>query len=499
MAKIIEEPSSTLGEYLLLPNLTTKECTPAKVDLSTPLVKFRMEAQPALSLRVPFVSAIMQSVSNDRMAIALAKEGGLSFIYCSQFIEDQAAMVAKVKKHKAGFVSSDSNLSPESTLSDLVQLKQKTGHSTIVVTKSGAPHGKFLGIITSRDYSPEDIANDSGVSSVMTPVEKIVYAKEGVSLKEANQIIRTNKLNVLPILDQEHRLSALVFRKDYDEHVNNPNELLDSSKRLLVGAGVNTRDYTERIPELVNSGADVFCIDSSDGFSVWQKEVIDFVRSKYGDQVKIGAGNVVDARGFRYLAEAGADFVKVGIGGGAICITREEKGIGRGQASAIIDVVSARDELFRETGTYVPICSDGGIVHDHHMIIALALGADFLMMGRYFSRFDESPSQLVKMGSNFYKEYWGEGSNRARNWQRYDLDGNGHQPKNLTFEEGVDALVPYAGKLKDNLALTTAKLKSAMCNCGSLSLQEFYQKAILTLVSSLSLREGGTNDVVLRK
>jgi IMP dehydrogenase len=500
MAKILEEPSRTFGEYLLLPNLTTKECTPAQVDLTTPLVKFQKEHQPWLVLRIPFVSAIMQSVSNDRMAIALAKEGGLSFIYCSQAIEDQAAMVAKVKKHKAGFVSSDSNLSANSTLRDLVSLKQKTGHSTIVVTENGAPHGRFLGIITSRDYSPEDIEKDLVVTSVMTPLEKIVYAKEGVPLKEANQIIRTNKLNVLPILDEDQNLSALVFRKDYDEHVRNPNELLDSNKRLLVGAGVNTRDYSERIPELVNAGVDILCIDSSDGFSVWQKEVIDFVRSKYANKIRIGAGNVVDARGFRYLAEAGADFVKVGIGGGAICITREEKGIGRGQASAVIDVAGARDEFFNETGTYVPICSDGGIVHDHHMIIALALGADFLMMGRYFSRFDESPSQLVKMGSNFYKEYWGEGSNRARNWQRYDLDGNsGNQIKNLSFEEGVDALVPYAGKIKDNLAITTAKLRSAMCNCASLSLQEFYQKAILTLVSSLSLREGGTNDVVLRK
>lgn len=225
------------------------------------------------------------------------------------------------------------------------------------------------------------------------------------------------------------------------------------------------------------------------------KNTIQYVREKYGDSVKIGAGNVVDKEGFRYLAEAGADFIKVGVGGGSICITRETKGIGRGQASALIDVVQARDEYFKETGVYIPVCSDGGIVHDHHITIALALGADFVMMGRYFARFDESPTRIVKINNNYVKEYWGEGSNRARNWQRYDMGGD----KKLSFEEGVDSYIPYAGALKDNLAVTVAKIKSTMCNCGAITIPEFHQKARLTLVSNVSIQEGSAHDVILKE
>ncbi|WP_347557914.1 IMP dehydrogenase [Robbsia sp. KACC 23696] len=499
MAKVLLEPSRTFGEFLLLPNLTSEQTTPANVSLAAPLVKFKTGDKPDLTLNIPFTSSIMQSVSDDGMAIALARAGGVSFVFSSQSIASQANMVAKVKKYKAGMVESDSNVAPEALASSLVALKQQTGHSTVAVTHDGTARGKLLGIVTSRDYSQEDFDRGSLVADIMTPVEKIISGVDGMPLKDANALIRRNKLNVLPILDKNGYLSSLVFRKDYDEHVNNPRELLDEKKKLLVGAGVNTRDYETRIPALVDAGADVFCIDSSDGYSVWQKHVIDFVRTKYGDKVKIGAGNVVDARGFNYLAEAGADFVKVGIGGGAICITREEKGIGRGQASALMDVVTARDEYQARTGVYIPICSDGGIVYDNHMIIALAMGADFLMMGRYFARFDESPAALVKLGSSYYKEYWGEGSNRARNWERYDAGAEAGAKKGLLFEEGVDAYVPYAGRLTKNVELTLAKIKSTMCSCGSLTLREFTETAVLTVVSAMSLREAGTSDVLKKE
>ena len=270
--------------------------------------------------------------------------------------------------------------------------------------------------------------------------------------------------------------------------------MLDEHKRYVVGAGINTRDYAERVPALVEAGADVLCIDSSEGFSEWQKRTIDFIRAKYGDTVKVGAGNVVDREGFLFLAKAGADFVKVGIGGGSICITREQKGIGRGQATAVIEVAKARDEYFKETGIYVPICSDGGIVQDYHMTLALAMGSDFIMLGRYFARFDESPTNKVNINGNYMKEYWGEGSARARNWQRYDLGGD----KKLSFEEGVDSYVPYAGSLKDNVGLSLSKVRSTMCNCGALTIPELQEKAKLTLVSSVSIVEGGSHDVVLK-
>ncbi|MBR6768093.1 MAG: IMP dehydrogenase [Clostridia bacterium] len=492
MAKFINEPSHTFNEYLLIPGYSSAECIPANVSLKTPLVKFKKGETPSIVMNIPMVSAIMQSVSGDRLAVALATEGGVSFIYGSQTIEDEAAMVRRAKNHKAGFVVSDSNITPDATMADVVALKEKTGHSTIAVTDDGTATGKLLGIVTSRDYRVTRMDPATKVSEFMTPFDKLVYAKEGTTLKICNDIIWDHKLNSLPIVDDNGHLCYMVFRKDYDTHKQNPNELLDASKRYVVGAGINTRDYAERVPALVEAGVDVLCIDSSEGFSEWQKRTIAWIRERYGDTVKVGAGNVVDAAGFRFLADCGADFIKVGIGGGSICITRETKGIGRGQATALIEVCAERDRYFEETGVYIPVCSDGGIVHDHHITLSLAMGADFVMLGRYFARFDESPSNRVSIGGTYYKEYWGEGSARARNWQRYDLGGD----KKLSFEEGVDSYVPYAGSLKDNVAVSLAKVKSTMCNCGALTIPELQEKAVLTLVSATSIVEGGAHDVI---
>ena len=494
MAFIYSEPSRTFGEYLLVPGYSSKECIPANVSLRTPLVKFRRGEEPAVSINTPMVSAIMQSVSNDTMAIALAQEGGISFIYGSQSIEDQAQMVRNVKGHKAGFVKSDSNLRPDATLKDVLELHDLPGHSTVAITADGTGTGKLVGIVTDKDYRVSRMPLDTKVSEFMTPLSRLVYATEDITLKIANDIIWDHKINSLPIVDDRGHLKFFVFRKDYSNHKANPLESIDSSKRYLVGAGINTRDYAERVPALVEAGVDALCIDSSEGYTEWQKLTIDFIREKYGDSVKVGAGNVVDGDGFRYLAECGADFVKVGIGGGSICITREQKGIGRGQATAMLDVARARDEYYEETGIYVPICSDGGIVHDYHITLALAMGADFVMLGRYFSRFDESPTPKIRINGNYYKEYWGEGSNRARNWQRYDMGG----AAKLSFEEGVDAYVPYAGSLKDNLAVTLGKVRSTMCNCGVLNLADLRKNAKLTLVSSTSIVEGGSHDVILK-
>ena len=495
MATYINEPSHTFNEYLLIPGYSSSECIPANVSLKTPLVKYKKGEKPAIELNIPMVSAIMQSVSGDRLAVALAKSGGVSFIYGSQSIEDEAAMVARAKAYKAGFVPSDSNITPDATLADVLALKEKTGHSTVAVTDDGTSNGKLVGIVTSRDYRVSRMDKTEKVSSFMTPLEKLVTAKEGTTLAEANDIIWDNKLNSLPIVSDDGRLLYFVFRKDYESHKQNPDELLDSQKRYVVGAGINTRDYAERVPALVNAGADVLCIDSSEGFSEWQKLTIDYIRENYGDTVKVGAGNVVDKEGFLFLAESGADFVKVGIGGGSICITRETKGIGRGQATALIEVCKARDEYYERTGVYVPVCSDGGIVYDHHLTLALAMGADFVMLGRYFARFDESPTEKMFIGGSYVKEYWGEGSNRARNWQRYDLGGD----RKLSFEEGVDSYVPYAGPLKDNVDRTLSKVKSTMCNCGALTIKELQSKAKLTLVSATSIVEGGAHDVIRKE
>lgn len=495
MAYYFKEPSRTFSEYLLVPGYSSSECTPVNVSLKTPLVKFKKGETPAITMNIPLVSAIMQSVSGEKMAVALAREGGVSFIYGSQTIEQEAEMVRKVKATKAGFVRSDSNVKPTDTLKEVIALKEKTGHGTIAVTEDGTSEGKLVGIVTSRDYRVSRMDESTEVKEFMTSFDKLIYGKEGISLSEANDLIWDKKLNALPIIDEEQRLTSFVFRKDYDSHKENPNELLDEHKRYIVGAGINTRDYAERVPALVEAGADVLCIDSSEGFSEWQKLTIEWIREHYGDSVKVGAGNVVDRDGFRFLANAGADFIKIGIGGGSICITREQKGIGRGQATAVQEVAAARDEYYKETGIYIPICSDGGIVHDYHMTLALAMGSDFLMLGRYFSRFDESPTNKVSINGQYMKEYWGEGSARARNWQRYDMGGD----NKLSFEEGVDSYVPYAGSLKDNVGLSLSKVKHTMCNCGAMSIPDLQKNAKITLVSATSIVEGGAHDVILKE
>ena len=495
MAYYFSEPSRTFGEYLLVPGYSSSANVPNAVSLRTPLVKFRKgQEECPLEMNIPMVSAIMQSVSGEKLAIALAKQGGVSFIYGSQTIEQEADMVRRVKAYKKGFVTSDSNLPPEATLADVLDLKARTGHSTVAITADGTAHGKLLGIVASRDYRLSRMATDLKVTEFMTPLDKLVTAPATTSLHDCNDIIWDNKINSLPLIDEEGNLQYMVFRKDYDSHKENVNELLDANKSYVVGAGINTRDYAERVPALVDAGVDVLCIDSSEGFSEWQSRTISWIRERYGDKVKVGAGNVVDRDGFLFLAKAGADFVKIGIGGGPICITPETKGIGRGQATPVIEVAKARDEYYKETGIYVPICSDGGIVHDYHITLALAMGADFVMLGRYFARFDESPTNKLRVGGNYVKEYWGEGSNRARNWQRYDLGG----AQKLGFEEGVDSYVPYAGPLADGVQTTLYKVKSTMCNCGALTIPELQEKARLTVVSSTSIVEGGSHDVILK-
>jgi IMP dehydrogenase len=489
------EAAHTFSEYLLIPNLTEKHHIPENVSLKVPLVKFGKGDRPALELNIPFASAIMQAVSDHNMAIALARCGGISFIYVSQPIEQQANMVREVKRFKAGFVPSDSNVTPGTTLREVVALARETGHTTMAVTEDGTASGKLLGILTSRDYRLGHSDLDAKVEDFMTPFSDLVYGEEGITLSEANGLIWEHKLSTLPIVDKNQTLCSLVFRKDYEQSKENPNELVDKEKRLMVGGGINTRDYRERVPALVDAGADVLCVDSSDGFTEWQRDAIQFVKEAYDGEVMVGGGNVVDREGFLYLVESGADFVKVGIGGGSICITREQKGIGRGQATALIEVAKARDAYFEETGVYVPICSDGGIVLDYHIVLALAMGADFVMMGRYFARFDESPARRTVINGAFVKEYWAEGTNRARNWQRYDIGGESR----LAFEEGVDAYVPYAGKLRDNLELTISKIIATMCSCGALTIEELQQKARITLVSSASIREGAAHDIILRE
>jgi IMP dehydrogenase len=490
VAQIIAEVSRTFNEYLLLPNRTRTDCSPGAVDLRTPLVRHRAGEAPAIELHSPFTSAIMQAVSSPELAIALARNGGLSFVHHNQSIGEQATAVRKVKNFKAGFVTSDTNVRPDDTLSHLVSVMHRTGHSTAAVTHDGSAGGRLLGLVTSRDFHPQRHDLDGTVSGRMTPIADLPHAGCDITLSAANARLWDERLDCLPVLYADGRLQHLVFRSDYADNKRFPNQVVDAGKRLRVGAGVNTHDYRDRVPALMEAGADVLCLDSSDGYSDWQAEALTWVKKHY-PEIPIGGGNVVDGEAFMFLAEAGADFVKVGVGGGSICITRDQKGIGRGQASAVLDVAAARDAFRESTGEYVPICSDGGLVHDYHVALALAMGSDFVMMGRYFARFDQAPGAKLPTRDGFVKEYWGEGSNRARNWQRYGQGGQG-----LIFEEGVDGYVPYAGDLNEGLAATIAKIKSTMVSCGSTSLPEFQSSARLTLVSEQSFQESHANVTV---
>jgi IMP dehydrogenase len=486
MAEYIWETSRTFNEFLLLPNLTKRSDRIENTDISAPLVRFKRGEEARLKLNFPVVSAIMQAVSGEETAIALARCGGLSFIFHSQPIDRQVAMVRRVKSFKAGFVISDSNVLPTATLLEVEAVTRRSGHSTVAITDDGGPHGRLLGLIARRDFPRDRAALGDIVSRWMTPVERLATGDESLSLEAAAEKIWAEKHDCLPIVDAAGQLQHLVFRKDFEDQNSFPIELQDEKKRLIVGAGINTHDYAERAPALISAGADVLCLDSSDGFTEYQADAIAFIKRECGPEVIIGAGNVVDRVGFRYLADCGADFIKVGIGGGSICITREQKGIGRGQASALIEVVAERDAYFEETGIYIPICCDGGILYDYQITIALAMGADFVMLGRYFARFDQSPGSKVKIGNSYCKEYWAEGSDRAKNWARYEMGGSG----SLLFEEGVDGYVPYAGDLYSSVGQTSAKIRSTMCNCGAVTLREFHETARIVNVSQQSFLEG---------
>ncbi|MBF0431333.1 MAG: IMP dehydrogenase [Fibrobacteria bacterium] len=494
MAQIIKDISRTFSEYLILPGLSKKKNTVENVNLGTPICKFKKGKKSRLTMNIPIMSACMQSVSGPDLAIELARQGGMSCIFCSQPIESQVEMVKKVKRHKAGFVTSTINLKPSDPLLKAIRFIKETGHSTMPVTDDGSDSGKFLGILTDKDFWEYEDNLNNPVKNYMTPVERVIWGKDGISLKQANALLHKHKKQCLPILNKKGNLTHLVFTKDFVDHQNHPDELLDNEKRFVVAAGINTHDYRERVPALVEAGANVLCFDSSDGYTEFQKEAALWVRKKYGKKVVMGGGNVVSGKAFNYLVkEADLDFVKIGIGGGSICITREQKGIGRGQASAVMDVVEARNQYFKKTGTYIPVCSDGGLINDTQLILALAMGADFVMMGRYFAMTFESPTKKISIKDKLYKPYWGEGSNRAKNWKRYSEGGSKNK---LEFEEGVDAYVPIVGSVKEVLPLTLSKLKSTMCNTGTTTLQSFSKNALITLVSEQSFIEGGTSSVV---
>ncbi|MCK4311961.1 MAG: IMP dehydrogenase [Candidatus Cloacimonetes bacterium] len=482
MAKNVNfEPSRTLMEFRLLPGLSSKKTVPEEVSLRTQLV-YSEKDEKKYYLNIPIVSAAMQSVSGAKMGIELAKLGGTAFIFCSQSIESQAKMIFKIKNHKAGFVK-PKTMKPDMTVKEMYKIRKETGHSTFPVVDDNEI---FLGLISKWDYDIS-LHKDYLVKDRMIPKENIEIGTNITDLKEANRVLLESHKSVLPILDNNGKLLYMIFRKDINDQLNNPLEVHDEKKRLLAVAAINTHDFKERVPKLVETEVDVLAIDSSDGYTIFQKDTIEWINKNYPEIPVIG-GNIITKEGFRFLVDSGSGSVKVGMGGGSICITQEQKGTGRGLATTIIDIAEERDKYFKESGKYIPIVADGGVTSTKDITIALALGADYVMMGRYFARMEESPTEKIVVNNRVMKPYWGEGSARACDWKlkRYN------QAK---FIEGVEGLVEYAGRLRDNLDETLIKIKSSMSTCGVKNIREFHEKAELELVSALAIREGKVHDI----
>ena len=482
MAREIKlDPSRTLTEFRLLPGLTTPETAMEQVSLETPLV--RSQRDDFLRLRLPVVAAAMQSVSGSQMGVELARLGGVAFVYCSQPIERQAEMIGRIKSHKAGFVE-PRTVSPEMPLRELEALRREAGFTTFPVVDKD---GKLLGLITRRDYDVRAHA-ELTTAERMIPRDQLDVGVNISDLEAANQLLIEGHRSVLPIVDEADRLRYLVFRKDIEDHLDNPNQVVDGRKRLVGVGAINTRDHRARVPALVEAGVDVVSVDSSDGFSGYQRKTIEWIRANYEDLPVIG-GNVITGEGFEFLVASGAGAVKVGMGGGSICITQEQKGTGRGLATAVIDVVAARDRHAENTGDYIPVIADGGVVNSKDVVVALALGADAVMMGRYFARMDESPTEKLQINGRIMKPYWGEGSARAREWSpgRY---------RHAAFVEGVEGFVEYAGKLRDNLPKLASKIRAAMASCGCATIRDLHENAVLELVSGLAIREGNVHDII---
>lgn len=485
-----EEFASGYRGLVMLPDRVTRELTSDAVDISTPLTKYRSGETPAIRLNIPFLSAAMQAVSGPRMGIALARMGGLADIYCSQPVEEQAYMVRTVKRHKGAFIEPEV-VAPDDTLEYVAARMRTTGYSKFFVTEGKEQNGRLLGVITVNDFD-EELHYNLPVSQRMQPVAQldVVYDDEvGYDVRAANQLAKESHHSALPVLYRDGRLRDVIFRKDIHAHREHKDELLDAKKRLMVAAAVNTHDYRERVPALVDAGADVLIIDTSQGYSDYVKDASHFIRNEYPGVPLIG-GNIVTAEGFRFLVEeCGVDGVKAGMGIGSICITPEQIGVARGQDRAIEEVARARDEYFTETGVYVPIIADGGMSEAHDILIALSLGADSAMLGRMLAGTDESPTKVNYNLSPPQKLYWGEGSERARNWRE-------RRGYSAAFEEGVEGWVPYVGLAEPYLTIKIAKIRDGMKKVGCRDISHLHRYVVVEVISEDDV---GTRDLVVER
>lgn len=475
MARILKQ-AYTFDDVLLVPNKS--EVLPREVSLVTNLTK-------KIKLSIPLMSASMDTVTESKMAIAIAREGGIGIIHKNMSIEEQASEVDKVKRQENGVITDPFYLSPENTISDAMDLMGKYRISGVPVTV----HGKLVGIITNRDTVFEKDYSRK-ISEVMTK-DNLITAPEDTTIEEAKNILKTHKIEKLPLVDDNFNLRGLITIKDIEKVKKFPNSAKDAKGRLLCGAAVGvTHDMIERVDALVKAGVDVITLDTAHGHSKGVIEGVKTIKEKY-PELQIIAGNIATKEAVKDLAEAGADCVKVGIGPGSICTTRIISGVGVPQLTAVMDCA----EEAKKIG--IPIIADGGIKYSGDVVKALAAGASVVMLGSLLAGCDEAPGEVEMYQGRSYKVYRGMGSLAAMacgSKDRYFQEGS----KKLV-PEGVEGRVPFRGYVSETLFQLVGGIRSGMGYLGAKNVEELFEKATFVVQSTAGLRESHPHDIVITK
>ncbi len=482
MAKIISD-GFTFDDALLVPQYS--EILPRDVQLQT---KFTRN----ISLNIPLVSAAMDTVTEDQMAIVMALHGGIGVIHKNCDPDVQAAMVAKVKRFENGFIREPKVLSPQDKISDVIKIREVLGFKAVPITKDGTLETKVVGLITRNDYLSKKHLNET-VADRMTKVGNLLVAYEPITLSAANDILEESKHSKLLILQKNGKLSALLTRKDIERNEAYPHSNKDSEKRLCVAAAVGpAANMEERVKKLAKADVDVFVVDTAHGHSKGVLETVRYIKKKYPKKDVIG-GNIATPEAAEALIKAGADGIKVGIGPGSICTTRIIAGTGVPQLSAIMDVYAVAKEH------NVPVIADGGIKYSGDVAKALAAGASSVMIGSLFAGTDESPGEFIYAGGKTFKYYRGMGSIAAMTKGGKERYGQSGIADEKLVPEGIEGKILYKGPAAAEIFQLCGGIRSAMGYSGAPNVPSFQKDAKLVRITGASLRESHPHDVSILK
>lgn len=467
----------TFDDILLVPSKS--EILPKDTDIKTRLTK-------EITLNTPLMSAGMDTVTEGRMAIAMAREGGIGIIHKNMSIEDQAMEVDKVKRSEHGVITDPFYLSKGHIIADAVALMERYHISGVPITDV---NNKLVGIITNRDIRFEKNL-DKKIDEVMTKND-LITAKNGITMDQALEVMKENKIEKLPIVDDEDHLKGLITIKDIEKSIEYPNSARDREGRLLVGAAVGvTKDMMDRVDALKNNQVDVIVVDTAHGHSKGVIEAVEKIKYKY-PKLQVIAGNVATAKATQELIEAGADAVKVGIGPGSICTTRVVAGVGVPQITAIMNCSEASKKYD------VPIIADGGVKYSGDIVKALAAGADTVMMGSLFAGCEESPGETELYKGRRFKVYRGMGSIGAM--EKGSKDRYFQEDAKKFVPEGIEGIIPYKGPLNETIYQLIGGLRSGMGYCGCKDIKDLKEKAQFIKITSAGLIESHPHDVELTK